>query len=221
MYLSKIALNRRRRSALKLLTNRHAMHAAVMSSFAPSTETTSADGRVLWRVDRDGEETNLLIASPAKPCLVHIAEQAGWTTENTWATRDYGAFLASITRGNHYVFRMTANPTHTLSDEKGKRIVGYRTVEHQRNWLVGKGALNGFEIAASSADDTALALELSERGVERFRRQSSTVQLTTVRFDGQLVVSDPNILRRALTQGIGRGKGYGCGLLTLLPAESM
>ncbi|WP_281363032.1 type I-E CRISPR-associated protein Cas6/Cse3/CasE [Gordonia asplenii] len=218
--MSRIALNRRRRGAMKLLTNRHAMHAAVMSSFAPGTETTTDDGRVLWRVDRDGEELNLLIISPARPCLVHIAEQAGWTTENTWATRNYAPFLASIERGGRYLFRMVGNPTHTLSDGRGKRVVAHRTVEHQRNWLIGKGALDGFEVAASSADGGALALELSERSVETFRRQDRTVHLTTTRFDGELLVSDPDALRRALTHGVGRGKGYGCGLITLLPKES-
>lgn len=220
MYMSRIALHRRRRGAMKLLTNRHAMHAAVMSSFAPGTPTTTNAGRVLWRVDRDNEETNLLIVSPAKPCLVHIAEQAGWSTENTWATRDYTPFLASIDEGSRYLFRVVGNPTQTLTDAKGKRIVAHRTVEHQRNWLVGKGALNGFEIAASSAGDGALALELGDRSVEGFRRQDSTVHLTTARFDGELVVSDPDLLRHALTNGIGRGKGYGCGLITLLPKDS-
>ena len=34
-------------------------------------------------------------------------------------------------------------------------------------------------------------------------------------FEGVLEVTDPDALRRALTHGIGRGKAYGCGLMTL------
>ncbi|WP_245549911.1 type I-E CRISPR-associated protein Cas6/Cse3/CasE [Gordonia effusa] len=205
---------------MKLLTSRHAMHAAVMSSFAPGTPTEGEDGRTLWRIDRDQEEVNLLIVSPAEPCLQHLAEQAGWTTRNQWATRDYTAFLESVEADSSYAFRITGNPTRTLTDDKGKRVVGHQTVAHQRQWLVDKGVTNGFEVVTSSADPDALALELSERGVEQFRRQSSEVRLTTVRFDGELKVTDPNALRRALCHGIGRGKGYGCGLLTLLPVNA-
>ena len=44
------------------------------------------------------------------------------------------------------------------------------------------------------------------------RRQ---VTLRQARFDGTLRVVDAAVLRTALVQGIGRGKAYGCGLLTL------
>ena len=37
-------------------------------------------------------------------------------------------------------------------------------------------------------------------------------------FDGSLTVTDPEKLRHALSNGIGRAKGYGCGMLTLAPA---
>lgn len=39
----------------------------------------------------------------------------------------------------------------------------------------------------------------------------------TVTFDGRLEVTDPAALRRTLTQGIGKAKAYGCGLITLAP----
>jgi CRISPR system Cascade subunit CasE len=40
--------------------------------------------------------------------------------------------------------------------------------------------------------------------------------VVTVTFDGRLEVTDPDALRRTLTQGI-RAKAYGCGLITLAP----
>lgn len=53
----------------------------------------------------------------------------------------------------------------------------------------------------------------------RFGRRSDgttrRVTLQTAQFDGVLEVGDASALRRALTEGIGAGKGYGCGLLTL------
>ncbi|MDO0929777.1 MobF family relaxase [Streptomyces sp. TG1A-8] len=48
-------------------------------------------------------------------------------------------------------------------------------------------------------------------------RQDKPVTVVTVTFEGRLEVTDPDALRRALTQGIGRARAYGCGLLTLAP----
>ncbi|MBT2392365.1 type I-E CRISPR-associated protein Cas6/Cse3/CasE [Streptomyces sp. ISL-1] len=43
------------------------------------------------------------------------------------------------------------------------------------------------------------------------------VSLVTVTFEGRLEVGDPGALRGTLTQGLGRAKAYGCGLMTLAP----
>jgi CRISPR system Cascade subunit CasE len=39
-----------------------------------------------------------------------------------------------------------------------------------------------------------------------------------VRFDGTATIIDPDQLRAAIHNGIGRGKAYGCGLLSIAPA---
>ncbi len=45
------------------------------------------------------------------------------------------------------------------------------------------------------------------------------VTLTTVTYDGILQITDADAFRRALTNGIGHAKAYGCGLLTLAAAS--
>jgi CRISPR system Cascade subunit CasE len=45
------------------------------------------------------------------------------------------------------------------------------------------------------------------------------VTVTRVTYDGRLRVVDPDALRRTLTAGLGKAKAYGCGLMTLAPAE--
>ncbi|WOC11285.1 type I-E CRISPR-associated protein Cas6/Cse3/CasE [Gordonia sp. MP11Mi] len=224
MYMSRIALNRRSRGGMRLLGNRHAMHAAVMSAFPPGTTTESADGRVLWRIDRHGEAVELLIVSPAEPCLAHINDQAGWSTGSAWATRDYTQFLASLSDGQEYVFRLSANPTHraTVGPQSRKQIVGHVTADFQRQWFTDRTEPNGFRITSSVGDDIdehRSELVLTERDTAVFRRGSGRVTLVTATYEGRLQVSDTDLLRRALTHGIGRAKGYGCGLLTLLPVS--
>lgn len=46
------------------------------------------------------------------------------------------------------------------------------------------------------------------------------VRITTARFEGELTVVDAAALRHALMYGIGRARGYGCGLLTLAKRDS-
>lgn len=226
MYMSKISLNRRRRGAVTLLGNRHAMHAAVMSSFPPGTPTSTDAGRVLWRIDRHQDNVDLLVVSPAEPCLAHINDQAGWSTGGAWATREYMPFLRSIDAGQEYIFRLAANPTHRVSFQEGdgvrKQIVGHVTDDQQRQWFLDRAEANGFtvnESSSSTVDDTHVELVVLERDTVVFRRNSQRVTLRTASYEGRLTVRDPDLLRHALTHGIGRAKGYGCGLLTLFQAS--
>lgn len=225
MHLSRVLINPQRRGARKLMGSPQAMHAAVMSAFPPDTESSTDGGRVLWRLDSTGEETALYVVSPEVPCFVHIGEQAGWSTTNTWATRDYAPVLDALAAGQRYAFRLVGNPTHRGAGPDGqKRVFGHVTVDQQLAWLLGKAAANGFTIPTTDFLDmdneigaTVPQVAVSDRRNLRFRRGSGSVTLTTARFDGVLEVADPEALRAALTQGIGRAKGYGCGLLTLAP----
>ncbi|MEE4543603.1 type I-E CRISPR-associated protein Cas6/Cse3/CasE [Streptomyces sp. V4-01] len=46
------------------------------------------------------------------------------------------------------------------------------------------------------------------------------VRHARTQFDGTAAILDPDLLRAAITQGIGRGKAYGCGLLSIAPARA-
>jgi CRISPR system Cascade subunit CasE len=41
--------------------------------------------------------------------------------------------------------------------------------------------------------------------------------LQTATYDGRIQISAPDAARRALVEGAGRARAYGCGLLTLAP----
>src|SRR5699024_8524400 len=122
MYLSRMFLNPRRRGAMKLLGSPQSMHAAVMASFPPGKDEATADGRVLWRIDRVADHrAELCIVSPHRPCLAHLEEQAGWSTEDTWQTRDYLPLLDRLRAGDRYAFRLTGNPTHRATAPDGTK----------------------------------------------------------------------------------------------------
>lgn len=212
--LTRIYLNPRKRGGRKLLTNPEAMHAAVRAAFPPDLDTT--EGRVLWRADSTGDEHLLYIVGPEKPDALHIVEQAGWDTRPPQSA-DYERFLGTLMKGQHWRFGLVANPVSSKAGERGTRgtLVAHVTPEQQLAWLKQRSEAAGFRLLTDTA--------VTGRERLRFRRStestSSTVSLSIARFTGSLEITNADKLRRTLTQGIGRARAYGCGLLTLARPE--
>jgi len=225
MYLTSFDINRARRGAQKLLGSPHAMHAAVMSSFPPSASQVDADGgRILWRVDTSRDRVRLYVASPEKPDLTGLVEQAGWPTLAAWSTAPYGAFLDSLESGTTWGFRVAVNPTHSVKQAgpdgerprgRGKRLA-HVTAAQQLDWFRTKATSIGLDVEGPDGP-TAM---VTSRDVRTFRRGGATVTLATAQVDGVARILDADLLRRAMRAGIGPAKGYGCGLLTLAPTSS-
>ncbi|MER6441267.1 type I-E CRISPR-associated protein Cas6/Cse3/CasE [Streptomyces sp. NPDC001185] len=254
MFLSRFRINTARPAARRLLSSPQALHAAVMSSFPhllPSDTPAPDAPRVLWRLDQPARaEVLLYIASPDQPDMTHLVEQAGWPAAATpdnpgWHTRPYKPFLDRLTTGDHWNFRLTANPVHSIRRKDGEptKITAHLTPTHQKGWLLDQKRQErcGFRILEKPATARLLPEGTTHHGAphpgDRYaltvgdarslsfdktrtpdgRRRGKPVTVLTVTFDGQLEITDPDALRRALTQGIGRARAYGCGLLTLAP----
>ncbi|MCV7551244.1 type I-E CRISPR-associated protein Cas6/Cse3/CasE [Micrococcus luteus] len=224
--LSRMSINGATRGGRRLLGDRQAMHAAVMAGFSPEAHD-DMDGRVLWRVDHDGHRHTLYVTSPVEPDLTHLVEQAGWAGQ-AWQSADYGPFLGRLTRGQHWAFRLAANPVKAKAQPDGRRsrLLPHVTPEQQMAWLEARAPGWGFTVPRAGEGDQA-ALSVTRRQDERFGRgrggagkSRHRVTLRVVQFDGVLVVDDPDLLRQSLLDGMGRAKGYGCGLMTLRPAGS-
>lgn len=220
MFLSRMFVNPRKRGAQRLLASPQRMHAAVEASFAPDT---SAEGilRPLWRIDRQSDRTALLITSPTEPDLTHLVEQAGWQTGELWQTRPYEALLTNLSVGQSWHFRLTANPTYAgrkdgWADTKPR---GHTTVKQQEAWLLSRCERAGFTIPDGPSGEHQL--HVVEREMVRFAKGGHRVSLAKATYEGHLTVSDAELLRAALTRGVGRAKAYGCGMLTLAPAKSV
>ncbi|MFF0395167.1 type I-E CRISPR-associated protein Cas6/Cse3/CasE [Streptomyces sp. NPDC005248] len=192
-------------------------------------------------------EVLLYIVSPARPDLTHIVEQAGWPAAATdpetpgWQTRPYAPLLDRLAAGEKWAFRLTANPVHHIrrkADEPRKRTA-HLTPVHQMAWLLDRQERGGFRILEKPNGKRLLpsgtTFKKYEHPGDRYEltvrdkrdlsfdksRSAGTrgrpVSLVTVTFDGRLEVTDPDALRSTLTQGIGKAKAYGCGLITLAP----
>ncbi|WP_066587079.1 type I-E CRISPR-associated protein Cas6/Cse3/CasE [Corynebacterium provencense] len=212
MYLSRMYLNPQRRHCRALLANPEMMHAAVLSSFPPGTDAASDDGRVLWSIDRSGEKTALWMLSPAVPSFEHLQEQAGWSQQQTWETRDYSRLTGQLMKGQQYAFRLVANPVHIVTEGGVKKRRVHQKPEYQLQWLLDRQEAMGARFLGEE-DAVAATVTGSEHLV--FDRKGRKVTLVRVSYQGLLEVTDRDLLEKTLTSGIGKAKAYGCGLLTL------
>ncbi|MEF9903907.1 type I-E CRISPR-associated protein Cas6/Cse3/CasE [Streptomyces sp. P9-A2] len=253
MFITRFRVNTARPGARRLLSSPQAMHAAVMSSFPhllPSDSPAPDAPRVLWRLDQHARaEVLLYVVSPDRPDLTHLVEQAGWPAvagpENPgWHTRPYAPLLDRLATGDHWTFRLTANPVHTVRRKEGepRKLTAHLTPVHQMGWLLDEERLTrlGFRVCEKPADRRLLPegtthhkhphpgdrYELAVRNARSLSfdksrgpegRRGNPVTVVTATFEGRLEVIDPDALRRTLTQGVGRARAYGCGLLTLAP----
>lgn len=236
-FLSKIPLNPLRRGAQRLLRSPEAMHAAVLGGLPPFVE-----GRILWRDETirmpGGPATcHVLVLTPAEPDWSHLIEQAGWDNPSgTPLVRNLNPLLDLVAVGRQFGFRVRANPVRAIRQLDGPTDdpdalhprprgvrVAHRTAAHQIEWFVRRSAPEaphwGFTI--EQAQHPSLSLVHRERVTfSKGRQVRRPVTLNRATFEGVLTVVDPARLREVLLTGLGGGKAYGCGLLTLDPRQS-
>ncbi|SYZ34080.1 CRISPR associated protein [Propionibacterium australiense] len=134
---------------------------------------------------------------------------------------DYEPFLTRLAEGQQWRFRLVANPVHNVpvdNSERTKRLA-HVTAAQQLGWLLKRAEGNGFSLGypeSPTARITARETVSFDKGIGSERRK---VTLARAQFDGVLVINDVDFLRHALRFGIGKAKGYGCGLLTLAPTR--
>ena len=217
-YFSKFLINPQRRGARKLLSSPQALHAAVMATVPPDVKPE--DGRILWRLDITGHQYVLYVLSPEKPDFSTLIEQAGWDTR-PGESAHYGRLLAKLENGQEWGFRLTANPVKRQRG-KGDKIFPHVTPAQQSAWLRERAQQWGFEVIPVENQEIAdIPLVTARKDLSFSHRDSSgnigKVTLRKAQFDGALRITDVELFRKALVNGMGRGKAYGMGLMTLAP----
>ncbi len=122
-------------------------------------------------------------------------------------------------KGERYRFRLLANPTRRLSKNSlgpdGKKVqkgIGKRVpvpTADLADWLIRRSEAHGFEVAKGSLSLAPGYVYFKKDDTQQRRR------LRSCRYDGELMVIDPDSLWRAVVSGIGPAKGLGFGLLSL------
>lgn len=210
MYLTRMELDMSKWDTRKALLSPNMFHGAIESSFPGERE------RRLWRVDEFQGRYYLLLLSEQIPDLSHMANQFGIEgSKQPWQTKSYDALLEQIQAGSAWQFRLTANPTKSVKSPKtGKRgtVCAHITSEYQLKWLLDRCEAHGFSVDLDEVIVTQSQWQRFYKGEQR----KKTVSLLSVTFEGILTVTDEVRFRQTLVEGIGRGKAFGLGLLTVI-----
>ena len=211
IYMTRMQLDLSKRKTMQALANPNLFHGALEQSFPVRKQ------KKLWRVDPLRGKTYLLIVSREEPDLTSAAEQFGFPeAKEKWETRRYNPLLEQLDAGSQWHFRLVAYPTHSVMENKdvsGQRgkVYPHVTPRYQKKWLLDRAEKHGFELSEE-------AFQVVEDHSFFFRKSSDQgrrVSLLAVTFEGVLKVVNPDLFRETLIEGIGRGKAYGMGLLTV------
>ena len=207
MYLSRLALDTGRRETMRAICTPSILHGAVESAFPGERE------RRLWRIDQLRGKTYLLLLSAAHPDLSEVQAQFGFV-DCKWETKDYQPLLDRIVNGSGWRFRIVCNPTRSVSTEAGKRgrVEAITIAARQREWLIQQGQRHGFAVREDQFDVVSSEWQRFSKGNENGRE----IVLLKATFEGMLTVIDAPVFVEMLTGGLGRGKAYGLGMMTVM-----
>lgn len=230
MYLSKLLINVYSREFRRDHADIRQMHRRVMSGYPDLPNDTPArqSQAVLWRLDGIRRGLVQYVQSLGKPDWSGLP--GDYLTEPAHV-RSLQPVLDAISPGRRFAFRLVANPVRTIARptgrppaEPGKRTQGIKAAlrdpQEQLEWLIRKGEQHGFVIpaAANGRPDAAPSPCLTLTGQKR-AGDRGPITIEPVRFEGHLIVTDAAAFTEALRTGIGRGKAYGCGLISLAPPQ--
>jgi CRISPR system Cascade subunit CasE len=207
MYLSQIILNDRDRKVRHDLSNIHNLHRSIMQAFPdieplPDEEQkrVRADWQILFRLEPNSNV--LMVQSEVEPDwgklpLTYFSQQQ---------CKPFQPEVSLFPVDRLLRFRLKANPSKR--DKETRKTVGLYYQPDQEAWLSRQAVQHGFSVEGLDIIPAANLWGEKAKG-------KSPIKIHTALFQGVLKVQDPALFVKAVRQGIGKGKSYGCGLLSV------
>lgn len=230
-WLTKIVPDLRSRRARSSFGSAGELHRLVIGLAAHSlgeeqVESPRRQAGLLFRLEESQGAPVLLVQSA--DALNADALGAGF---GSMVERDLTPFLEGLEKGAEVRYRIAAAPSKRLgkSEHNAERLgdraeqlselaqPGKRTYtrplfgEQAEEWWRERAERHGLDLSDVASTGAVPALD-------RGRSGKRGVRIHVTRFDGHAVVRDPDALREAVRNGIGRSKAFGCGMLSLAPA---
>jgi CRISPR system Cascade subunit CasE len=212
LWLTRIQPDLRHRAARADLRSAVGMHHRLMQLFPDGAGPTARQTMgILFRLEDSEAAPHILIQSKLRPDLGRLPADYGKA-----ATKDLTPLLGALNSGLTVRYRIAANavrkPGHTTRAATGaKAIIPLTGADADLWWQRQAEEKTGLRLTTAQA--TPLDTAHGERAQDNRR-----VTHARTRFDGTAVITEPDTLRQRILDGIGRGKSYGCGLLSIAPA---
>lgn len=172
-----------------------------MNAFPDNLKEMKLEGRILFRVEKKSNKLLVLVQSTLCPDWGFLIESKNYLLKNPLFKQfNYPLFK----KGNKYWFRLFANPTKKVG---GKRV-GMYNEEKQYEWLRRRAELVGFALVH-------VGISRKEEFTAKVSKNSKIMTFYGVQFEGVLQIIDPEKFKMSLKNGIGSGKAFGFGLLSI------
>lgn len=181
------------------------------------------DSGFLFRIDPGpAGRAVILVQSAAKPNWDYAFQNARFLLA---APAEVKVYEPGFGAGQRLRFRLAANPTRKLSqhsrERDGKLVaekwIGKRVpvpADQLHGWLVRQAAAGGFSFDNESTTVQAGYIFVSKT------RDGKGQRLRSARYEGILAVTDPDKFHNTLVSGLGPGKAFGFGLLSVAPCAA-
>ena len=205
MIASVLQLDRRAVKALRI-TDAYSLHRVVYSLYADVRDTESKVGSkpsgILY-ADQGGDYHGRRILLLADRSPAEAVEG------------QYGQVLSKpipehFLEHSLYRFKVIVNPTRR--DSASRKLIPVRGREAIAQWFIERAEQSwGFSVPPEQ-------LQVDKIDVQRFNdKHQRPVTIAQAHVKGLLTVVDPQRFNISFTQGVGRGRAYGCGLLQIVP----
>jgi CRISPR system Cascade subunit CasE len=212
MFLSKLTLNIRNRGALKDISNAYSLHQTLINLF-PDYDN-SENSKYLFRLEIDEQKltATILLQSTLEPDFDSKIETGYLMSAQS---KEYKPI---INNGDVFRFRLNANvvrrrlyspekDTNSWKKNKKSILVPLYDETEIENWLNSRATANGLNIVGIP--------EYAKYYQKAFKKDCAPITHFGVKFDGKLIINNADLAYNALINGIGKGKSFGFGLLSL------
>lgn len=212
MYLSKVTFSLSDRTGLSIASDRYAAHSFVASAFP--------DGRAarpLFRLALANGRAELLVQSCVEPDWTRA--RSYHTPASRWKAEVKSFSMPRLREGQGLRFLLVANVVKTIRPggrpgqgqvPKAVRVPLIR--DHEvLEWFRRQGERGGF------LPRSVRVIPQRDRVVMRAANAGKPIVLSGAQFEGVIEVTDADLLWSAVRNGLGHGKAFGFGLLSIAP----
>ena len=209
-YLARIRLNPHSRDVQRDLRDHTQLHKTLMrlipDDIGPNPRQQTG---LLFRIDTTEYATTLLVQATHPLDPARLPNGYGHTE-----IKDLGPMFRALRAGLGVRYRIAVNPS------KAQRLPLEQNRRGKVTPLYGPDADQWWERRARDAGLSLQTLNASPLAPVTRGDAPDRIRHRLVRYEGSATVTDPEPLTAAVLTGIGRGKPYGAGLLSLAPATT-